>query len=194
MNMERSEVLILKIRLRRNRGIVCLVFVFLVILMICMFWGQADDRNEEARCYICEGLPHHAPCLIDLATGGVLELSVYDNDPVVQGELSENQTTGHVTFTMSGGMTAIGDAGVSSSAVLPTESRELNAALFCDECKAALASIPNQGVVLADLYDLENIQYFPIAEGASYTCREYQISIEMSDGSEELQVFVSGAD
>lgn len=150
------------------------------------------DTQHNPRCYICESMPYHAPCLIDLSTGHILELSVYDNDPITQGKLAKDQTTGHVSFTMSGGMLAITDAGNSAQTTIPTDPRTMNVNLFCHACQQAIHSIPNNGIVLADLYELEHIRYYIIEVGAEYSFRDYTIKIEQRDDTSELIIMVYG--
>ena len=171
------------------------IFISFVVLAAGMLIhiSEASRANNTFRCRICEGLPFHAPCLIDLSTGDVLELSVFDNDPVRQGELSDIQSTGNFSFTMSGGMLAAKDAGYSCQASISLEPKTANTALFCEACKEELSNTPNTGIVLADLYDLENIQYYIIEENAEYLFRDYKISIERHTNTEELLIFVTGS-
>lgn len=68
----------------------------------------------------------------------------------------------------------------------------MNAALFCDNCKTAIADIQSQGIVLADLYDLERIRYYPIEKGADYSFRDYLINIEEKMDSHQLRIMVMG--
>ena len=170
------------------------IFISFVVLASGMLIhiSEASRTNNTFRCRICEGLPFHAPCLIDLSTGAILELSVYDNNPVWQGKLSDTQSTGHFSLTMSGGMVAAKDAGVSCQTSISLESRLMNTALFCEACQDALNNIPNIGIVLADLYDLENIRYYVIKGGAEYSIRDYTVNINQELNS-ELRIIVTGS-
>lgn len=188
--MERDEVHVLKTWLKRNCDVILGILAGVVLFsgLICCRYATG---GKTFRCYVCEGLRYHAPCLIDLSTGEILELSVYEKDPVRQGELAEDQTAGHFSFVVSGGMTAAKDAGRSCVAFLPLETKEMNTVLFCENCKTAIADIQNQGVVLGDLYDLGNIQYFPVEKGTHYAFRDYQINMEET-GSRQLRITVFG--
>lgn len=183
---QKREVRTLRIWLQNNLR-------FLLAVFILLLFGSCSRQAEEERfhCSICDGLPYHAPCVVNLSTGRILELSVYDNDPARQGELAETQTTGHFGFIGGDGMIAMKDAGCSCSINIPSDSVEINPALFCNACLEALNQVPNNGVVLADLYDPQAPQYYVIEVGAEYSLRCYEIHITQRDEG-GVQVTVNG--
>lgn len=186
--MQRREVFTLRIWLRKTRkALSTLTAIFLIVLSSC----GLKESEVEFHCYICDSLPYHAPCVINLSTGRVLELAVYDNDPVRQGELAESQTSGYFSFTGSAGMVAMKDAGRSCSINIPSDPVEINPSLFCNTCLEALNQFSNNGIVLADLYDLANIHYYIIEEGTEYSLRDYKITITL-DADSEIQILVTG--
>lgn len=164
----------------------------LLILLFSFYGCTPTNTIAKEHCYICEGLSYHAPCLIDLSTGHILELAIYDNDPIDQGELAKDQTTGHVSFTMLGDMLAITAAGNTAQTSIPTEPKTMNLDLYCDACQQAIHSIPHSGIVLADLYKLEHIRYYILEDGAEYAFRDYTIHIEQHDDTSEFKIFVYG--
>lgn len=164
----------------------------LIILLSSLYGCDTTNAIVAKHCYICEGLSYHAPCLIDLSTGHILELSVYDNDPITQGKLAKDQTTGHISFTMSGDMLAITDAGNSAQISISTVPKDMNVDLFCDACQQAIHSLPNSGIVLADLYEREHIRYYILEDGSEYSFRDYMISIEQYNDNSKLQITVHG--
>ncbi len=169
-----------------------LIFGMLLTLFSFLYGCGTLNAITAKHCYICEGMPYHAPCIIDLSTGHIVELSVYDNDPIDQGELAQVQTTGHISFTMCGDMLAIVDAGNHTQISLPTNPKSMNTNLFCEACQQATLSIPNHGIVLADLYDIDHIRYYTIEEGTEYSFRDYAISIEQRNDTNELVISVYG--
>lgn len=186
-------MILLRILSRKSYIPILATLAVIVILSVLVYHHCAIRRpNHNFHCYICDGLRYHAPCLLDLSTGNILELSVYENNPTTQGELAQNQTTGHFSFMRSGSMTAARNTGVSCSATIPSISQKMDCSLFCDACRISLEYIPNNGIILADLYDLNNIQYFVIDEGANYSFRNYQISIDKKLDSTQLEITVSG--
>lgn len=88
-------------------------------------------------------------------------------------------------------MTAAKNAGRSCVVFLTLETKEMNAVLLCENCKTAIADIQNHGVVLGDLYDLENIQYFSVEKDTHYAFRGYQIDMEET-GLRQLRITVLG--
>ena len=169
-----------------------LMLGILLALFSSLYGCGTTNAIAAKHCYICEGLSYHAPCLINLSTGGILELSIYDNDPIDQGELAKDQMTGHISFTMCGGMLAIIDAGNHAQISIPPDPKTMNIELFCDACQQTLHSISNKGIVLADLYDLGNIQYYVLEGGAEYAFRDYAISIEQRNDTSDLILSVYG--
>ena len=186
-------MVILRIRSEKTYIPILAILAVIVLLSVLVYHHYAiRSPNRNFHCYVCEGLRYHAPCLLDLSTGNILELSVYENDPTTQGELAQNQTTGNFSFMRSGSMTAARDAGVSCSATIPSSSRTIDDTLFCEACRNAMECVPSSGIALADLYDLENIQYFVIEDGANYSFRDYQINIKKKTDSTQLQITVLG--
>ena len=125
-------------------------------------------------CYLCQGIPCNAPCLVDLSTGQVIELSV-DNDP------------GAVIWTY------LGTARLSFepnrvSAIIPTDDRETDCNLFCNDCQALLSELPNGGYVIADMLDLNNLSLFPAQAEGSYTIREYEITVMTNPGGSSVVI------
>lgn len=169
-----------------------LILVTLLTLLSSLYGCGTTNAIAAKHCYICEGLSYHAPCLINLSTGDILELSIYDNDPIDQGELAKVQMTGHISFTMCGGMLAIVDAGNHAQISIPPDQKTMNIELFCEACQQALHSISNRGIVLADLYDLGHIQYYVLERGAEYAFRDYAISIEQQNDTSDLILSVYG--
>ena len=186
-------MVILRIHHRKPYIPILAILAVIVLLSVLGYHHYAIRRpNPNSHCYVCEGLRYHAPCLLDLSTGNILELSVYENDPITQGELAQNQTTGNFSFMRSGNMTAARNTGVSCSATIPPISQKMDCSLFCEACRSAMECVPNSGIVLADLYDLGNIQYFTLEDGANYSFRDYQIHIEKKTDSTQLEITVLG--
>ena len=64
-------------------------------------WEAMIDFPAPEQCALCgEGMPYHAPCLINLSTGQLGELKVYDSHPSLLGEIApmEMQHTGTLDF------------------------------------------------------------------------------------------------
>lgn len=150
------------------------------------------DLSDPEQCALCgERMRYHAPCLVDLSTGQVGEMNVYTNHPSRQGEIvpMEKQQTGTFSFRSCAGLTAVRDTCTHTCKVtLPGQKGLMNPALFCRGCRLLLAGAGLEGYVIVDLYDLDDVQAYPIQYGV---IRDYEISVkEQKDGT--LDVCVTG--
>ena len=77
-------------------------YIFPVIavipILICMI--TILPAPNPKRCAICESIPYHAPALVNLATGEVGELTVYEPHPFKVAELNPYQKVGHSVLSM----------------------------------------------------------------------------------------------
>lgn len=141
-------------------------------------WDAIADLPDPEQCALCgEGMRHHAPCLINLSTGQMGEMTVYTPHPSRQGEIApmEMQQTGTFNFQPCAGLMAIRDTCTHACIITLPEKRELmNPALFCRECRQLLAEAGLEGYVILDLYNLDDVRAYPIQ---GETIRDYRISV-----------------
>lgn len=153
--------------LRNKRRVTCaLCFVLLLLFTSC---GRANKH-----CYLCQGIPYEAPCLVDLSTGYVAPLTVSENYDAVSFQI-------------------LGDARIEqlpweTHATIPAEPQPVSTSLFCEDCMTRIDATPNHGYVLADLSDLSSIQLYPVEGGDAVTIRDYNISISADGGQIQIQV------
>ena len=149
------------------------------------FWKSLVTTPEPETCAICSnsrGPTFHAPCLLDLSTGNLVELAIYEPSCRYPGELSENQSLDHsvITFTANGDPMFIDRLKDIQRCVtyLPGEEGEpMDPEHYCRNCRAILARAATTGYVLLDLYHLDEIEAYPIQEGAEYNIRIYSVSV-----------------
>lgn len=149
------------------------------------FWKSMVTVQEPESCAICSnprGPTFHAPCLLDLSTGNLVELTIYEPSCLYSGELSENQSLDHsvITFTANGDPLFIDRLKDIQRCVtyLPGEEGEpMDPVHYCRNCRAILARAATTGYVLLDLYHLDKIAAYPIEEGAEYNIRIYTVSV-----------------
>ena len=139
------------------------VAVVIIVLTAC--------GSSTSHCYLCEGIPHDEPCVVNLATGDIVVLSVGGY--------------GHAALSITGGISVTGENGELCSAIIPSASEEMNPRFFCDDCLPILEATPNTGYVLADLSDLSNIKLYSIKDT---TIRNYNISVSKSETAYEIQM------
>lgn len=78
---------------------------------------------------------------------------------------------------------------------LPRWKGQILGEIFCRDCRAKLAAISESSAdyyVLAELYDLENVQVYPVTAGAEYHIRDYTVTITQEEETEEFIVLVEG--
>lgn len=73
-------------------------------------WKSLVLTPEPEICALCgSGIPYHAPVLVNLSTGEIGEMRVYDPDPRHRYELEEEQSTGTFSFLHIAGLTGYRD-------------------------------------------------------------------------------------
>lgn len=170
-------------------------------------WEALVTASEPEVCALCEngnGVRYHAPCLVNLTTGAVGELRVYDPDPRRRGEIAAVQQAGTFSLMSCAGAEAVRDTDAHTCrATLPKKGGNMAPGHFCRACRAlladtakegghALANVVRSGYILVDLYDLTDIRLYPIREGADYAVREYEVSVFRQGGRGPLCVEAAG--
>ena len=164
--------------------------------------AQPDDADYEPEiCALCgSGMKYHAPVILDLSTGEVAEMQVYEPHPYLVGEIAEEQTTGYMGLSMSAGIMMYTNPGRSCRATLPENNEKMKESLYCGACRAVLSAAATKGYVLVDMYDPEHIRAYPIANGKEYSIRGYKASIAVggtgasSSGGDRGTVLLSASD
>lgn len=185
-----------------HRRLLTLLFLILGLTAICILWQyrqqaafaeSLSSTPDPEVCAVCGGARYHAPCLVDLSTGEVGELTVYDPHRSLMGEIEETQPTGTFSLVPCAGLTAARDTcNRTCTVTLPKEQDNMAPVFFCRDCRNLLAETAQRGYVLLDLYDLQDIAAYPVNAGAEYEIRDYAVSIQRSKGSQGLSVIVQG--
>lgn len=168
------------------RKIVILCIALLVMLSAC-----GTNRIQEPEiCALCDNLPCHAPCIINLSTGEKLELSVYEPHPFTAGELAEEQRGGYFSFIRGAGAEGHKLGGESVTIKIPVKADGLDQQYFCNQCRELLADYKTCGYVLVDLKDTENPVAYEINADLKAAFRCYEISVQeiKEDGKYEISI------
>lgn len=139
--------------------IVCIAI--LLVLSAC-----SNEVSEPERCSLCAGLPYHAPCIINLSTGEMLELAVYEPHPFIAGELEEKQQRETFSFVRGAGVEGYKLSAESIIIKVPVNADEMEEKHFCNSCRERLADCKDQGYALLDLKDAKNPVVHKIDTGA----------------------------
>lgn len=162
-----------------------LIAVLTVMLSITFLINQRTARPED--CILCGSQKYHAPCIVNLFTGEVGELTIYAPHSTLVGEIAEEQPGGTFSVFPCGGQKAVLDSDARTCSVqLPESIKMLKNQFFCKHCRELLMGM--RGFALADLYDPNKICVYPVRDGAEYIIRGYTVSVEWNDGQECFQV------
>lgn len=159
-------------------AIVSLASAVVVFLWDAAFWKFIAITPEPETCSICEdgnGIRYHAPVLVNLSTGMLWELEIYDNDPRRPLEIAEEQRWDDRVFRFLDGNATMSWSSVDHSNIVTIgdDLGKFDPMHFCHDCRTLLTETATKGYALLDLYDLENIQAFAVEAGAEHTIRDY---------------------
>ena len=161
------------------------------------FWREAVTVKLPECCVVCEngeGRPYHAPVLVNLSTGEIGEMQIYDPDlPRSDFNIAPIQQTGTFSFASYAGRTGRKDTSSHTSRVeIPAELEPMRMEHFCRACRAILSQTAMEGFVLLDLFDLEDIKAYAVVEGAEYTIRDYAVKVYWNEEVDDLTLEVLG--
>ena len=167
----------------------------LVVILIVVVASAAAllFTQEEKDCCLCDSFRFHAPCLIDLEKGDLIELDLYfphETKVAVLAEVQRDMSTfsfvhlGNITGTKLTGSKVI-EFGV------PIADKTYNPAL-CKDCRELLQAEYKGRYVLADLYDMEIKELIPIVANTSIDLRCYEITMAENTEKNEINVTIQG--
>lgn len=155
---------------------ICRILLSGVLLFVVL--STVDGMfTQPVPCCLCNASRYHAPCLVDLETGSVTELSVYDPHPTITGELAEEQyTTGTFSFITCGEAQGYRDTAQKKIEIAVPDTELTKDSLLCNECKIRYSLDSENRYVLVDLYEKENSYRIPLID-QSILLRCYEITI-----------------
>ena len=173
-----------------KKWIIVLCAVFAVALV---FISIVSPNQEQKDCCLCDSFRYHAPCLIDLETGDLIELDLYFPHETKVAELADEQPEmGTFSFVRLGNITGtkLTDSKVIEFGV-PIADKTSNQAL-CKDCRELLQAGYKGRYILADLYDMEIKGLIPIAPNTTIDLRCYEITMVENTEKNEIAVTIQG--
>lgn len=170
----------------KKRIILCVAL--LAFLVAC----STENIPEPERCSMCDDLPRHAPCIINLSTGELLELDVYEPHPFLVGEIAEEQRGGYFSFVRGAGVEGYKLGAESVTITIPARSDKLDRNYFCNSCRELLADYEKDGYILVDLKNTEQPTIYRIEDGVSFSLRCYEVAVQNLDETSEYEISVIG--
>lgn len=151
--------------------VVSAVLALVVIVAAVLFFNR-----EQKECCLCRSFRYHAPCLIDLETGKLIELDLYFPHETKVAELADPQPKMETfSFVVLGDVkgTKLTDS-KTIELDIPTDS--ITNPALCRSCRKQLDGLFVGRYVLADLYDMEEKTIIPIDKDLSMVLRCYEIT------------------
>lgn len=166
--------------------------IAITTIFLFLFTGCKADIQEPEKCALCDTFPRHAPCLVDLNTGELRELEIYQPHHTKVAELSDEQYGGYMSLVQFGDISGIllGADRVELNA--PSKSTGMQDALFCNACRKLLKENNCQGYILADLRNSGTPTVWQIKDGISFSARCYDAQISQGDEAGKLKILVIG--
>ena len=166
-----------------------LLSLFLAVSMAALV-GCASNVQKE--CCLCNSFRYHAPCLIDLETGELIELDLYFPDDKLVAELEDPQpeidTFSFVKLGNVSGTKMTGNKTIELH--IPNDTTAFPS--LCKECKKQLPVGYTSRYVFADLYGTEEKFLIPIAENTTVSLRCYERSMKQDVEKGGISVVIQG--
>lgn len=162
-----------------------LVIVIVVAATSVFFLGQKE-------CCLCSSFRYHAPCLIDLDTGEMIELDLYFPHETLVTELAAPQPETSV-FSIISISNVYGTKQTAPERIdlhIPDESTFFPA--LCSDCRKLLPFGHTSRYVFADLYGMEEKFLIPIEENTTISLRCYDISMNKDIEKGGISVLIQG--
>lgn len=161
------------------------IIPIVAVILILILARAILPAPEPEHCAICDSIPYHAPALVNLSTGEVGELAVYEPHPFKAGELWEYQQGGTFSFLTVAGITGYRDTARWEAHIsIPMEQNEYEEKYFCRSCRDKLHPFSQTGFVLADMrFPSEPVIYF-IQGNTEILQDNYRIQMEVNDLNE----------
>lgn len=178
---------------RNPYKVMLIVFLILecAIIATAMIARYAVPEPEQCALHDLAGR-YHAPLIMNLATGEIAEMRIYDPDPERPWLLNANQRTGYFHFFIGAGLSGYVDGGLACHVDLPRAGVAMNDGLFCRKCRLLLAVAEKRGFAILDLHDPEHIRPYAMIKGQEYEINGYTVNIEKGRLPFSLTVNVAG--
>ena len=164
-----------------------------VALAVIVIVGAAMaiiQGNKE--CCLCSSFRYHAPCLIDLETGKLIELDLYFPHESLVAELADPQPErGVFSFVSIGNVSGTKQTGPERIDLhIPEDSTFFPA--LCSDCRKQLPFGYTNRYVFADLYGMEDKILIPIEADTAFSLRCYDVTIQTNTEKGGLSVVIQG--
>lgn len=150
-------------------------------------------KQERKDCFLCSSFRYHAPCLVDLETGRLVELDLYCPHPSLVAELADFQPV-QETFSLVclGNVSGVKDTSQMAVNINIPSADETDDPALCAQCRSGLQTGYKGRYVLADLYDKDAKTLIPIQDNTSIILRCYDITMQHQEDIDVIAVNIRG--
>ena len=166
--------------------------IAITVMFLLLLTGCSSEIKEPAVCVLCDAFPRHAPCLVDLNTGELYELAIYQPHHTKVAELSDEQYGGYMSLVSFGDISGILLGADRVELDAPAKMTGMLDGIFCNECRKLLRDNKCQGYILADLRKPETPAVWRIKAGTTFSVRCYDVEISKSDDPGLLKILMTG--
>lgn len=162
------------------------------VLIIVVAAAAVLGVSLGQKCCLCSSFRYHAPCLIDLETGKLIELDLYFPHESLVAELADPQPErGIFSFVSIGNISGTKQTGPERIDLhVPNDIAFFPA--LCRDCKKQLPSGYDSRYVFADLYSKEEKILIPIAADTTLSLRCYDITMEQNTEKGGISIVIQG--
>lgn len=162
------------------------------VLIIVVAAAAVLGVSLGQKCCLCSSFRYHAPCLIDLETGKLIELDLYFPHESLVAELADPQPErGIFSFLSIGNVSGTKQTGPERIDLhVPDESTFFPA--LCKDCKKQIPSGYHSRYVFADLYGMEEKILIPIEADTAFSLRCYDVTIQTNTEKDGISVVIRG--
>lgn len=149
--------------------------------------------RDEKECCLCDSFRYHAPCLIDLEKGDLIELDLYFPDDKLVAELKNPQPEMGATFSFVSLGNVSGTKLTDSKTIeihIPND-KTYNPAL-CSDCRKQLPFGHTSRYIFADLYGKEEKMLMPIKADTTFSLRCYDVTTQTNTEKGGISVVIQG--
>ena len=148
--------------------------------------------KEEKVCCLCSSFRYHAPCLIDLETGDLIELDLYFPHETLVAELADPQPEmGTFSFVRIGNVSGTKLTDSKKIEIHIPDDKTYNPAL-CSNCRKQLPFGYASRYIFADLYGKEEKVLMPIKADTTFSLRCYDITTERNTEKGGISMLIQG--
>ncbi len=170
----------------------CLKILSVVLVIVIAATAILLFTKEEKECCLCSSFRYHAPCLIDLEIGELIELDLYFPHHTLVAELADPQPEmGTFSFVSIGNVSGTKLTDSKKIEIHIPNDKTYNPAL-CSDCRKQLPFGHTSRYIFADLYDKEEKILMPIKADAAFSLRCYDVITEQNTEKGGISVVIRG--